>query len=89
MDFLERLLKFDKLLDINVLNNPIEQGYSCINVIISEVIMRKPTIKRFCKLIITDVHRLEAVYLKQFKWAKSEVERKRKALEEGDKSKDE
>lgn len=78
----------DKLLDINVLNNPIEQNYSNFNVIISEVLIRKPTIKRFCKLVVTEVHKLEAVYLKQFKWTKAEGERKKRALEDADRPKD-
>ena len=37
---------------------------------------------RFCKHKITEANKLEAVHLKQFKWAKSEEERKKKAAEE-------
>jgi len=38
--------------------------------------------KRFCKVAITDVHRLEAVYIGKFIWLKSEEERKKKEEEE-------
>ena len=37
---------------------------------------------RFCKHKISDANKLEAVYLKQFKWTKSEEERKKKAAED-------
>jgi hypothetical protein len=45
--------------------------------------------QRFCKVKITDAHRLEAVYLKKFKWGKSEEERKRKLAEDAAKAKEE
>lgn len=82
MEFLERLFKLEKLRDINVLNNPVEQNASSFNMLVAEVLMKKPTITRFCKSVITEANQLEAVYFKQFKWTKSEEERKKKAAED-------
>lgn len=50
--------------------------------IVAEVLAKNPKIKRFCKQDITESNLLEAVYFKQFKWTKSEEERKRKLAEE-------
>lgn len=82
MEFIERLLKCEKLQDINILNNPIEQNSSSFNMLVAEVLTKKPTLKRFSKCVVTESNQLEAVYLKQFKWTKSEEERKKKAAEE-------
>ena len=38
--------------------------------------------KRFCKVNVTDAHKLEAVYLAKFKWEKSEEARKEKEAKE-------
>jgi hypothetical protein len=45
-----------------------------------------PKIKRFCKVEITDVNRLEAVYYADFEWQKAEEKRK---AEEAEKAKQE
>ena len=37
---------------------------------------------RFCKVTISEAAQLEAVFLKQLKWKKSEEERKKKAAED-------
>jgi hypothetical protein len=79
---LERLFKNEKLRDINVLNNPIEQNASSFNILVAEVLVKNPKMKRFCKHTITETNQLEAVYLAKFKWTKSEEERKRKEAEE-------
>ena len=50
--------------------------------LIAEILFVNPKMKRFCKIEITDAHKLEAVYLQQFKWRKSEEERLRKEEEE-------
>ena len=82
MDQFERLFKNHAIKDISVLNNPIESNVSSFNVIVAEVLAKNPKIKRFCKQDITESNLLEAVYFKQFKWTKSEEERKRKLAEE-------
>ena len=78
----ERLFKNEKLMDINVLNNPVETQASSFNALVAEVLMKNPKLKRFCKLTIGETNQLEAVYFKKYKWQKAEEERKRKAAEE-------
>ncbi len=82
LEVLERLFKNEKLRDINVLNNPVEQNASSFNILVAEVLVKNPKMKRFCKHTITETNQLEAVYLAKFKWTKSEEERKRKEAEE-------
>jgi Leucine-rich repeat (LRR) protein len=89
METLEKLFKNPLLRDISVLNNPVEQNSSSFNILVAEVLIKNPKIKRFCKLEISETNQLEAVNLKKFKWIKSEEERKRKAAEEAVKPKDE
>lgn len=79
---IERLFKNEKLRDINVLNNPVEQNASSFNVLVAEILIKNPKMKRFCKHTITEANQLEAVYLAKFKWGKSEEERKRKLAED-------
>ena len=45
---------------------------------ICEVLANQPSpkIKRFCKVEITDINRLEAVYYADFQWRKAEEKRK-------------
>ncbi len=82
MEVLERLNQFPSLKDINVLNNPVEQNASSFNMLVAEVLIKRPKIARFCKHKITEANQLEAVHLAKFKWQKSEEERKRKEEEE-------
>jgi len=89
METLENLFNNPILRDISVLNNPVEQNSSSFNILVAEVLIKNPKIKRFCKLEISETNQLEAVNLKKFKWIKSEEERKRKAAEEAAKPKDE
>lgn len=87
MEDLARLFQYTSLKDINILNCPLELEYSSMNMLIGDVLAKYPTLKRFCKVDITDKHKLEAVYLAQYKWNKVEDERKR--LEEEEKKKQE
>ena len=45
----------------------------------AEFMIKKPNLKRFCKLIATDEMQLHAVYQAQYLFRKSEAERKKKA----------
>lgn len=81
-DQLERLFKNPMLKDINVLNNPVETQASSFNVLLAEVLAKNPKLKRFCKHDVLEANLLEAVYYKQFKWNRSEEERKKKLAEE-------
>lgn len=73
--------------DINLINCPVELEYSSMNIMIADVLVKnsllnKPGLKRFCKIEITDKHKLEAVYLAQYKWQKAEEKRKKELEEE-------
>lgn len=78
----EKLYQFATLTDINVLGCPIERAASSFNLLLAEVLIKNPKIKRFCKVEITDQHKLEAVYLAKFRWTKLEEERIKKEEEE-------
>ena len=57
-------------------------GYSSMNVFLAEILAQKSNLKRFCKVTVTDVHRLEAVYLAKYKFEVAEAERKRLEAEQ-------
>lgn len=50
--------------------------------LLSEVLIVNPKVKRFSKVDVTDKEKLEAVYLARYRWEKSEEERIRKEEEE-------
>ena len=58
-----RLFQFSNLKDLNVINCPVELGFSSMNLFVAQVLIKNPAVKRFCKVEITDQNRLEAVYL--------------------------
>lgn len=83
LDQVERLYPaFPNMTDINILGNPVEKQLPSFNLLIAEVLIKNPKMKRFSKVEITDQHKLEAVYLAKYRWTKSEEERKRKEEEE-------
>ena len=49
-----RLLQFPKLVEINILNNPVERDASSLEVLMATFIIKRPELKRFCKEPITD-----------------------------------
>jgi hypothetical protein len=55
---------------------PIERNASSLNLLIAEVLIQNPKIKRFCKTEITDQNKLEAVYLAKFRWNKEQEAKK-------------
>ena len=59
-----------------------ERATTSFNLLIAEILILNPKIKRFCKVEIQDHHKLEAVYLAKFRWTKQEEERIRKEEEE-------
>ena len=79
---LEKIYQFASVNDLNILGNPVEKQASSFNLLMAEVLIKKPNIKRFCKVIVNDTHKLEAVYLAKFRWEKAEEERIRKEEEE-------
>ena len=68
--------------NLNFLNCPVELGYSSMNLFLADVLTKNSGIKRFCKVDVTDKHKLEAVYLGKYKWEKKEAERKKLEEEE-------
>ena len=82
LEQLAKLFTFPNLTDINVINCTIERNASSMNLLIAEVLILNPKIKRFCKIEITDQNKLEAVYLAKLRWQRSEEERIRKEEEE-------
>jgi Leucine-rich repeat (LRR) protein len=82
MNDISMLLKtYPTITDLNILDSAVELEYSSMNVLIGSILEKHPTMKRFCKVTITDKHRLEAVYLAQYKH-KKETERKAKEAAE-------
>ena len=81
-----RLFTFPKLTDLNLINNPCELAFSSMNIMIGKFLFKKPALERFCKVTITDVHRLEAVYLANYMHTKEVEEQKRREAEEAAKA---
>lgn len=82
MEHLLKLFQYPSLKDLNVINCPVELQWSSMNVFIAEILIKNPKMQRFCKVAITDAHKLEAVYLAKYQWTKAEEERKRIEEEE-------
>jgi len=82
MESLVKLLQYPALSDLNVINCPVELSYSSMNVFVGEMLIKNPKMSRFCKVDITDAHKLEAVFLAKFQFGKAEEERKKLEEEE-------
>ena len=82
MEVLERLYQFPTLVDINVLNNPVESNATSFNLLIAEVLIKNVKIQRFCKQPIEESHKLEGWYLAQYRHEKERHEKKLKEEEE-------
>lgn len=82
MDMVFRLFQFPNLKDINIINNPVEIGFSSFRVLIGEVLAKNPKVERFCKREVTESNRLEAVHLANYKWNVAEEERKKKEADD-------
>jgi Leucine-rich repeat (LRR) protein len=66
---------FPTLQDLNVKKNPVNDNYSSFNVLLAEVLMKKSNLKRFCKVDVEEKHKLEAVFLGQYRWEEAEKKR--------------
>ena len=73
-----KLLQLPSLTSLNILNCPVELGYSSMTVLICQVLSHKPNpkITTFCKQPITDTNRLYATYYAEQQWQKEEEKRK-------------
>ena len=79
LENMELILKlfttFTALNDLNVINTPVELSFSSMNVFLAELMQSQSKVKRFCKVEVTDAHRLEAVFLGKYKFNKRDMER--------------
>lgn len=82
MKNLVNLFQFKTLVDLNVINSPVELGFSSMNVFVAEVLIVNPKMTRFCKVEIGDPNKLEAVFLAKYQHTKKVEEEKRIAEEE-------
>ena len=82
MEVLYRLFQFPGLTDINVIKNPVEQDASEFNVLMADVLRKSTKLERFCKVEVQECHKLEAIFLAQFRHEKEVAEAKAKAAEE-------
>ena len=71
-----RVFQFPNVKEFNILKNPLEQNASSLEVLMAEFLIKNPKITRFCKIPVTEAQQLHAVYQAQYKFDKSEVERK-------------
>jgi len=71
--------------DLNLVSNPIENKFSSFNLLIADVLIANPKLKRFSKTQIEDSHKLEAVYLAEYRWDEEEKIRIQKEKEEREK----
>jgi hypothetical protein len=71
--------------DLNLVQCPIESKFSSMNLLLSDVLIANPKLKRFSKIAIEDSHKLEAVYLAQYRWEEEEKVRIQKEKEEREK----
>lgn len=51
-DVMMRLFVYPKLKDLNVINCPVELGFSSMNLFVAELLIKKPDVNRFCKISI-------------------------------------
>lgn len=61
---------FPTLVDLNVINCPIELNASSMNLMIGQMLVKNHSLKRFCKVEITDELRLQSVYFSKYKFNK-------------------
>lgn len=80
------MFKNPALLDINVLNNPVETSTSSFNMLVAEALTKQPKLVRFCKHKVTEQNQLEAFYFSQFAWQRREEEKARKVAEDAAKA---
>jgi len=58
-----KLFQFPTLTDINVIKNPVNENASSFNVLLADVLIKKPALKRFCKVKVEESSRMESVFL--------------------------
>ena len=82
IDQAARMFQFVTLEDLNLVGCPLVRSFSSFNMLMAEILIRNPKLQRFCKIKVEDSHKLEAVYLAEYRWRIEEEERIRKEREE-------
>ena len=75
-----KVFQWPNLKDLNIINNPCDNSVSSFVILMAEFLIKKPSLKRFCKERVMERHQLEAIHLARYRWEKSEAERKAKEL---------
>lgn len=84
-----KVFQFPKITDLNIINNPCDTNCSSFNLLMAEFLTKRTSLKRFCKVRVLESNLLEAVHLANFKFDKSEAERKAKEAADAAKGEDE
>ena len=71
-----RVFQFPKITDLNVLNNPCDTNCSSSNLLMAEFLIKRTSLRRFNKQRVQESNQLEAVHLANFRFEKSEADRK-------------
>ena len=71
-----KVFQFPKIIDLNVVNNPIDLNASSFNLLMAEFLVKRTALVRFCKHTIKESNKLEAVHLAQYRWGIEEEKRK-------------
>ena len=77
-----KVFQFPKITDLSILNNPCDTKCSSFNLLMAEFLIKRTSLKRFCKQRVQESNRLEAVHLANFRFEKTEAERKVKEASE-------
>lgn len=77
-----KVFQWPKLNDLSIINNPCDQNCSSFNLLMAEFLIKRTSLKRFCKVRVEERNQMEAVHLSRFRWDKSEAERKVKEAAE-------
>ena len=71
-----KIFQFPKIVDLNVVNNPIDLNASSFNLLMAEFVLKRTSLVRFCKHTVKESNKLEAVHLAQYRWGIEEEKRK-------------
>ena len=71
-----KIFQFPKVIDISIINNPIDKAFSSFELMLAEFLIKKPSIQRFCKERVQECNQLEAVHLAHYRWDIAEAKRK-------------
>lgn len=82
LDQAARMFQFVTLEDLNLVGCPLIRQFSSFNMLLAEILIKNPKLVRFSKVTVEDSHKLEAVYLAEYRWRIEEEERIRKEREE-------